>query len=64
MGGLNLIFRPEVPWQKPPWAISIHLKSEGQEGKIGLFQGWIPVGGGGYKKRVTKGECGWCVLYL
>jgi hypothetical protein len=24
---------------------TLFLKNEGQEGKIGLFQGWVPVGG-------------------
>jgi hypothetical protein len=28
----------------PPWIINMHLKNEGQEGKIGLFQGWGSVG--------------------
>jgi hypothetical protein len=27
-----------------------------QEGKSGPVQGWVPVGGGGYKERVKEGE--------
>jgi hypothetical protein len=29
-----------------------------------LFWEWIPVGGGGHKKRVNEGEYGGCIFYL
>jgi hypothetical protein len=35
------------------------LTNEGQEGRAGLFWGWIPVGGGRHKERVNEDECGW-----
>jgi hypothetical protein len=33
--------------------IPLPQRNEGQEGKIGLFQGWVPVGRGEHKKRVN-----------
>jgi hypothetical protein len=50
---------------KSPWTINIHLtlKNEGQEGKINLFQEWVPVGGGGKKERGNEGVYGACILY-
>jgi hypothetical protein len=38
---------------KHPWTINMCLKTEGQEGKTGLFWGWVLVGGGGHKERVN-----------
>jgi hypothetical protein len=36
------------------WTINIYfLKNEGQEGKIGLFQGWVQWEGGRHKERVN-----------
>jgi hypothetical protein len=34
---------------KTSWTIKIHLilKNGGKEGKINIFWGWVPVGGGG-----------------
>jgi hypothetical protein len=31
---------------KTHWTINIHLKNEGQDGKVGLFQEMVKVGGG------------------
>jgi hypothetical protein len=31
-------------------------KNEGQQGKTGPVWGLVPVGGGGYKERVTEDE--------
>jgi hypothetical protein len=52
-GGKELIWlkhdicRSEVPMQPPSQTINVHfLKNEGQEGKIGLSRGWVPVGRG------------------
>jgi hypothetical protein len=43
--------------------INIHfLKNEGEEGKAGLFQRWVPVGQG-HKERVNEGEYGRFILY-
>jgi hypothetical protein len=39
-------------------------KNEGQEGKINLMWGWIPVGGCGHKERWNEGVDGRCVLYM
>jgi hypothetical protein len=46
---------------KSPWTINVHLRkeNEGQEGKINLFQEWVPVRGGGHKERRNEGEYGW-----
>jgi hypothetical protein len=42
----------------------MHLKkNEGQEAKIGLFQGCVPVRGGRHKERVIECEFGGCSLY-
>jgi hypothetical protein len=42
---------------KTPWTTNIHFKKkERQEGKIGFFWEWVPVGGG---KAWGKGEWGW-----
>jgi hypothetical protein len=39
---------------KIPWDYQYTLLKNGQEGKINLFQGWFPVGGGGHKERVMR----------
>jgi hypothetical protein len=37
----------EIPRQTLPLKLSIYtLKNEGQEGKTGTVQGWVPMGGG------------------
>jgi hypothetical protein len=67
MGEINLIKEQNIQaWStkaKPPWTIHIHLKkNEGQEGKIRLFRGWVPVGGGW---AYGKGEWEWiCWMYF
>jgi hypothetical protein len=37
------------------------LKNEGQEGKIGLFWGWVPVRGGRHKERGLR--CIWWMYF-
>jgi hypothetical protein len=39
-------------YQKPFWANGCPVRSD-PSGKIGLFQGWVSVGGGGHKERVN-----------
>jgi hypothetical protein len=40
------------------------LKNEEQKGKTGLIPGLVPVGGGGGKERVKRGEYGESIMYL
>jgi hypothetical protein len=40
----GLKYQSETPLN---YQYTLNLKNEEQEGKIGLFQGWVPVGGGG-----------------
>jgi hypothetical protein len=38
-------------------------KNEGQEGKAGPFQEWVPVRGGRTEGKVNKDEYGVCISY-
>jgi hypothetical protein len=38
-------------------------KLKGRRKKIGLFQGWVPMEGGGHKERGNEGEYVGCILY-
>jgi hypothetical protein len=52
---------------KLPWTINKHLilnKNDGHEGKINLFQGWVPVGGSWAQRKGNEGVHGGCILYL
>jgi hypothetical protein len=57
------IYISEMPSQNP-LGLSIHLKkNEGQEGKIGLFQGWVPGVGRWAQGKGEWGEYGGCFLH-